>query len=162
MLKSENERLKDIKNKLENDHDRENRKANDLQDELKNLHNNCRNKDAEIDRLTRSISDKDSTLLQLTEEINQYVTNIEVYYNNEQEMKKDYERKQEDTEALRKLIDEIRDENARLTNTNKSLGLEVADYLQALEKVRNDNRNLKDENMDLEKDNQDLIIDTQS
>jgi chromosome segregation ATPase len=83
---------------------------------------------------------------------------LDIYSELENSLRADLGHKQEDCEALRKYIDELKDEGERLKGGNKSLGLEVADYLKALEKSREDGRRLAEGGMELEKMCGDLRI----
>lgn len=76
----------------------------------------------------------------------------------ERELRNDLAHGKEDCDALRKYIDELKDEGERLLGSNQSLGLEVKDYLGALEKSREDCRGVKEAAMELEKSVQDLRI----
>lgn len=101
-------------------YDREKRSNLDSKDEIKSLHEKLRSKETEIGKLQLTISQKDSESSNLQEFLSKTDTDLQLSLKTEESLKTQLSQKSEDSDSYRKTIDELKDEESRLTSANKS------------------------------------------
>jgi chromosome segregation ATPase len=101
-------------------YDREKRSNLDSKDEIKSLHEKLRSKETELDKLQVTISQKDSESSSLQEFLAKTDTDLQLSLKTEESLKTQLSQKSEDSDSFRKTIDELKDEESRLTSANRS------------------------------------------
>lgn len=158
-LKTENYELGSLLGLSKADLTKINNSNEGYRSETARLHENLRNRDIEVDRLQGLVKDHVNTIETWRDDLERLETQSRQQAEAEHLLRTEIGKKTEDLDSLRKIYEESKDEESRLLNLNKSLGLEVADYLEALEKTREKNRRQGDVLMELEKSSQELKID---
>jgi chromosome segregation ATPase len=158
-LKTENYELGSLLGLSKADLTKINKSNEGLKSETARLHENLRNRDIEVDRLQGLVKDHVNTIETWRDDLERLETQSRQQAETEHVLRTEIGKKTEDLDSLRIIYEESKDEESRLLNLNKSLGLEVTDYLEAMEKTREKNRRQGGVLMELEKSNQELKID---
>lgn len=101
-------------------YDREKRSNLDSKNEIKSLHEKLRSKETELDKLQVIISQKDSESSSLQDFLAKTDTDLQLSLKTEEALKTQLSQKSEDSDSYRKTIDELKDEESRLTSANRS------------------------------------------
>jgi len=117
MLKNEYERLNLFTDDLKYQFEQSNLKVNDLESSLKNRNNDYEDLECALERIRQELS----TTVENSNILNQTFI---VLKKDEHDLRANFKIEKEEKDYLIRAIDEMKDENNRLVNTNKSLGLQ--------------------------------------
>ena len=130
-LKTENYELGSLLGLSKADCTKINKSNEGLRSETARIHENLRNRDIEVDRLQGLVKDHVNTIETWRDDLERLETQSRQQAEAEHLLRSEIGKKTEDLDSLRKIYEESKDEESRLSNLNKSLSLEVADYLEA-------------------------------